>query len=96
MLNNISRLCSKWLNPTLLPAGPHHGADLASPRGRALQQARQSCLVHLLVRPANSANVCAVSVNDWAVGLLGQLGSVVASDGILICGTRGFGKAVRR
>ncbi|CAH6900827.1 hypothetical protein VCHA29O37_330033 [Vibrio chagasii] len=22
MLNNISRLCSKWLNPTLLPAGP--------------------------------------------------------------------------
>ncbi len=22
MLNNISHLCSKWLNPTLLPAGP--------------------------------------------------------------------------
>ncbi|MCH2074955.1 MAG: hypothetical protein MK130_08875, partial [Puniceicoccaceae bacterium] len=41
MLNNISRLCSKWLNPTLLPAGPHiittkdDGLSLSHLRGGA-------------------------------------------------------------
>jgi len=35
MLNNISRLCSKWLNPTLLPAGPQLGSNEAIARAVA-------------------------------------------------------------